>query len=248
MSRDYRCKNHTVLTKDEEYEIFEEYKNSNNESSKESLRNKIIEHNLKFAIGCAHVYMKRWKQVDPNDLRGYAVLGLIEAFDNFDHTRGVKFSSYAAWWVKCTINRNAEENESLIRYPSNKHRELYLHYCKDDNDENPNDEYDAISSNMIGGISLEQTLDNSDLKIGDTLSDNSNIEHDFIISETIKNALKSLSPIQRKVIEGIFGFDDGDKKTVRELADKLNTSHENIRNIKTKALAILAKRNLKGEL
>ncbi len=50
MSRDYRCKNHTVLTKDEEYEIFEEYKNSNNESSKESLRNKIIEHNLKFAI------------------------------------------------------------------------------------------------------------------------------------------------------------------------------------------------------
>lgn len=253
MSRDYRCKNHVVLSMKEEFDIFEQYKNSSDEKIKESLRNKIIEHNMKFAMGCALVYMKRWKQVDPNDLKGYAVMGLIEAFDNFDHTRGVKFSSYASWWVKCTINRNVESNESLIRYPSNKHRELYVHYVEQENSEdidrdNLNDEFDVISSNIFGGVSIEQPLEGTDLKLGDTISDNTNIESDFIASETVRNALKSLSPLQKKIIEGIFGFDDGEKKTVRELADTLNMSHENIRNIKNKALAILAKRNLKGEL
>jgi len=250
MSRDYRCKNHVVLSIQEEFEIFEQYKNSSDENIKESLRNKIIEHNMKFAMSSALVYMKRWKQVDPNDLKGYAVLGLIEAFDNFDHTRNVKFSSYAAWWIKCTINRNVESNESLIRYPSNKHRELYVHYTKQDNssEDNISDEFEVISSNIFGGISIEQPLDGTDLKLGDTISDNSNIESDFIVSETVKNALTSLSPIQRKVIEGIYGFEYGEKKTVRELADLLNMSHEKIRNIKNNALTILAKRNLKGEL
>lgn len=250
MSRYYKCKNHTVLSLQEEFEIFEQYKNTSDEKLKEKLRNKIIEHNMKFAMGCALVYIKRWKQVDPNDLKGYAVMGLIEAFDNFDHTRNVKFSSYASWWIKCTINRNSETNESLIRYPSNKHRELYLHYVDTVNGEenNASDEFDVISSNIFGGVSIDQPLNNTDLTIGDTLSDACNIESDFVASETIRNALNGLSPIQRKVIEGIFGFDDGKKKSVRELAEILNISHENVRNIKTKALVLLINRNNKGEL
>ena len=246
MSRDYKCKNHTVLSIQEEFDIFEQYKNSSDERFKEKLRNKIIEHNMKFAMSCALVYMKRWKQVDPNDLKGYAVMGLIEAFNNFDHTRNIKFISYAAWWIKCTINRNAESNESLIRYPSNKHRELYLHYVDDTHNES--EEFDVITSNIYGGVSIEQQLNCGDLTIGDTLSDGCNIESDFSTSETIKNALNGLTPIQRKIIEGIFGFDDGEKKTVRELAEILNISHENVRNIKNKTLVLLINRNNRGEL
>ena len=70
--------------------------------------------------------------------------------------------------------------------------------------------------------------------------------HGFIISETINNALKKLTPVQRKVIEGIYGFENGEKKTVREIAYELDTSHENVRNIRNKALRILEKLNSKG--
>lgn len=249
MSKNYKCSNHKVFTIEEEFHLFEQYHASNDETEKEKIRNTIIEHNIKFAIAGALVYVKRWNQVDPNDLKGYAVLGMIEAFDSFDHTRNVKFSSYASWWVKCTINRNVECNESLIRYPSNKHRELYKHFKESDveKDDTLND-FDSMSCNIFGGMSLDQPIENTDMKLEDTISDPSNVESEFIMSETINNALKKLTPVQRKVIEGIYGFENGEKKTVREIAYELDTSHENVRNIRNKALRILEKLNSKGLL
>lgn len=240
MSKDYRCKNHRVMSITEEYDLFEEYA----KTKSDKIRDTIIEHNLRFAMGCAIAYSRKYTRVNLNDLKSYAVMGLIEGFDNFDHTRGIKFTSYASWWVKCSINRNVEQHESLIRYPSNIHREMYDYYTKkkvDGDSNNLEDRYSVITSNVSGGISIDQPIEDTDLKLEDTISSGQDIENEYCVSESVKNALNALTPIQRHVIEGMFGFNDGDKRTVRDLAAELNISHENVRYIKNKALEKLTK-------
>lgn len=237
MARDYKCTNHKIMSTAEEYKLFEEY----SKTKSIEIRNKIIEHNLKFAMSSALVYMRRYKHVDPNDLKGYAVMGLIDAFDKFDHTRGIRFTSYASWWVKCSINRNVESNESIVRYPSNIHREVYEHY-KNDNGQSDelNDDYSVISSNMSGGISIDQPIDNTDLKIEDILiSPDNDIE--FTISESLERAISYLPDQERHVIESIYGFSNGERHSIREVAIEMNMCHENIRIIRNKALAKLKK-------
>jgi RNA polymerase primary sigma factor len=126
---------------------------------------------------------------------------------------------------------------------------LYKHFKEFDVEKDDTlNEFDSMSCNIFGGMSLDQPIENTDMKLEDTISDPSNVESEFIMSETINNALKKLTPVQRKVIEGIYGFENGEKKTVREIAYELDTSHENVRNIRNKALRILEKLNSKGLL
>jgi RNA polymerase primary sigma factor len=244
MSRDYKCTNHKILSTAEEYKLFEEY----SQTKSLAIRDKIIAHNLKFAMGSALLYLRRYKHVDPNDLKGYAVMGLIDAFEKFDHTRGLRFTSYASWWVKCSINRNVADNESIVRYPNNIHQEVYNHYKnhKGDSDELDAGDYSVISSNMAGGISIDQPIENTDLKIEDVLV--SPDTTDALISDSLEQALTLLPPQERHIIESIYGFSTGERQSIREIAAELDISHENVRIIRNKALAKLKKYAVKADL
>ena len=69
-------------------------------------RDKLIEHNLRFAISVAKQYA--YTNIPIEDLIQYANIGLVKAADLWDPTRGFKFISYAVWWIRQTIMANVK--------------------------------------------------------------------------------------------------------------------------------------------
>ena len=100
------------LTKEEEFELWKDYKENNNIES----RNKLVEANLKFVATIANSY--RGRGLSYSDLIAEGNIGLIKAMDKFEATRGYKIISYAVWWIRQSIleaisRRNSVGGEEL---------------------------------------------------------------------------------------------------------------------------------------
>ena len=85
------------LTKEEEFELWKDYKENNNIES----RNKLVEANLKFVATIANSY--RGRGLSYSDLIAEGNIGLIKAMDKFEATRGYKVISYSVWWIRQSI-------------------------------------------------------------------------------------------------------------------------------------------------
>ncbi len=99
-----------VLTKEQEKELFIEYKNGN-----KKIKEYIINCNLKFVVYFARKSSSY--RVPLIDLIQEGNIGLIKAIDKFDVTKNIKFSSYASYWIKQAICSYKNEKSYLIRYP-----------------------------------------------------------------------------------------------------------------------------------
>lgn len=236
----YAFKDHRILSMREEQELFNIYRNpAISKGIKDRVRDRLITHNMKFAARCANLYVKKCPHVHVDDLKGYAMEGLIESVDRFDHTRGVKFTSFAVWWIKNYINRNVECNESLIRFPANVHQKLQ----KAINKKEFTDEFNLIFDTIKGGVSMDQPMfdGNSSATIGDlmeddTIEDTIDILDNKRISNAIMKAMASLDATERYVIEEAFGFTTGEKKGIREIAEDIGIPHENVRYIRGRGI------------
>jgi len=82
----------------------------------------IISGNIRFVLKVALQY--RGCPIPTSDLISEGAMGLARAIDNFDHTRGLKFISYAVWWIKAYITRVINEEGTLIRLPANQHLKI----------------------------------------------------------------------------------------------------------------------------
>lgn len=229
----YNFPNHTIFTKEEEYALFKLYNTTKSPQIKQSVKDRIIKHNLRFATRCANTYIMKHKHVDPDDLKGYAMMGLIEAIDRFDYTRGLKFNSFAVWWVKSFINRNVHTNESIVRLPANKHLELN----KAVKDDNFTDDVISMFETIKGGVSIDQPLDSSSdatITMSDVLADESKEDlleafDNKLLLARINDAMDSLSYKERYIFEELYGINTGEKRGMRDVAEDLNVSHENVR-------------------
>lgn len=238
---EYKVTDHHILSKSEEIAIFKAY--SQNKSSK--FRNYIIEHNLKFAIHCANAYITKYPHVDAMDLRSYAILGLYEAIEKYDYNSGVKFISYAVWWVKATINKNVQSYESLVRYPANIHQNLQKSVNKKEFNETVVDIFNTIS----GGMSMDAKIKCGDgyRTLGDTIQDINALQQ---FNELDINDLHTklfavidehLSPREKYVVVEHFGLLSKDTRRLVEIGNELNISREHARNIKNKAFSKMLK-------
>lgn len=240
MAYEYRFDNHKLLSIEQEYDLFTEYK----ETKDIRIRDKIIIHNLKFAMHCATSYIKRFPYVQSADLKGYAIEGLIHAVDEFDHTRGNKFITYAVWWIKQYIVRKVELNESRIRYPANWHRKLQMQI----NSKNFSDDVLDMCANISGMVSLDSTFNDSPTAgtISDVTTDES-VEHSMenMLETERMNHLKeilteSLNEPEREVIYGIFGL-NGEESTMAEKAIDMGISVDMVRSHRTNAYTKIAR-------
>lgn len=232
LPKNYYCNDHSILTSDEETQLFEQY----SLTKSETIKNKIIEHNLKFAIKCARSYVTKYPHVDPADLTGYAMMGLIDSVDKFDHTRGIKFISFAVYWIKNFIIRNVETNESMIRYPANIHRDIQQSI----NERRITTEITDIFHSIKGGYSLDQPISESinSKCFADILESpeyipnpEQRLDNDSL-KTLIEQSMVDLDEREKYVIRESFGLLVGEKRTMRDIADELGISHENVRYIK----------------
>jgi RNA polymerase primary sigma factor len=216
--------------------------------------NELVEANLRFVVSIAKQYQNRGLEI--SDLVNEGNIGLVKAAQKFDHTKGIKFISYAVWWIRQSILQSLADNSRMIRLPLNqigslnRIRECQMKLEQELNREaTPEELAEAIGleeSKIMHLLiskpvtSLDKTIgnDKEGLTILDTISsddDTSYLVNNDDMKLQIISLLCKLNNREKLIIEGLFGL-SGREKTLSELSNELNISQERIRQIKKAAL------------
>ncbi len=230
-------------------------------------RNRLIECNLRLVIHFAKRYRSccNGNKVSFADLISMGNMGLFAAIENFDLTRGLKFSTYAMYWIVQSIKRTTSQEQDLIRLPVHIH-ETMIKYKKiihekpelidelDDDDwaEELNKDssfvlskqvtqevrrYVAVSGVVVNSIHPTGTDDN-DMDM-ETRDKELSVENKGIEQLDFNDLLSRLNLVEKNVIGHLFGVVGYPKLCVDGLKDKYGLSIPEIREIKDKALSKL---------
>ena len=107
-----------VISHERQEEIFKKLNSKTiTKEEKKTLYNELVVGNLRFVISVAKMFQNQG--MDIMDLISEGNIGLIKAAERFDPTSGLKFISYAVWWIRQSIMASLNENARTIRIPSN---------------------------------------------------------------------------------------------------------------------------------
>jgi RNA polymerase primary sigma factor len=218
--------------------------------------NRLVEANLRFVVS----YAKRYRGLGLSflDLIHEGNLGLIEAAKRFDPERGVKFISYAVWWVRQAIFHALSEHTRVFRLPQklsgqvsrvgNARERLAAELERSPTVEEVARETDLSEQEVeqllrVAGddVSLSTAVgDDGGLELGDTLEQDTvpAVELTLIRSsfeKQIQAIVADLDEKERDVIRMRFGLDGEDPRTLQEIGEALGLSRERIRQIESRA-------------
>lgn len=222
-------------------------------------RQKMIEHNLRLVVSIAKHYINRG--VALLDMIEEGNLGLMHAIDKFEPERGFRFSTYATWWIRQSIERAIMNQARTIRLPVHMVRELnqilrakyhleaHQHDGRDATMEDiallvdrPVDEVQDILALSEHATSLDMPLDNDpqsslmDLLPGDSEDGPDICAEHHEVALLVRDWLSKLPDKQRIVIVRRFGLDNDDPATLETLADEMGITRERVRQIQQEAL------------
>ena len=242
-----------LLTVDEEVKLAELAQNVD----KRALR-KLVESNLRFVVMVAKDYQDQGLPI--TDIINEGNIGLMEAARRFDGTRGIKFISYAVWWIRQSILQAIANYGRLVRLPVNQvwtrnkvlkaSTNLEQGLGRDPSIDEIAAELDTDSSALLKNmklwgkdISLEDSMGwgEDDVRVVDRLPDEELPGPDIpLVDESmnkeIKEALNSLEKREAEVLKLYFGIGEFRPLTLGEIGDRMSLSRERIRQIKDRAL------------
>ena len=221
---------------------------------------KLIEANLRFVVAMAKKYSRSGYPL--HELINEGNLGLIEAASRFDPSRGVRFITYASWWIRQAILAAIAHYGQVFRLPPKLKHELYRFESKvaqltQELGHRPS--ADEISKglgmneedvrDMMEGSPTEVPLDTpigegADLRLEDLIRDQSVTPMDEVLiarsfEEELQTLLSQLDDKERAIIERRFGLGDREPQTLAEIGSEMNLSRERIRQIEERALGKL---------
>ena len=226
----------------------------------EEALDKLVRSNLRFVVSVAKKYQNQG--VSLSDLINEGNLGLIRAAHKFDETKGIKFISYAVWWIRQAILQALAEQSRIVRVPLNRAGTLHrigkranallqelgreaTHAEIADGMDITVEEVAKTMSIAQAHLSLDAPLSQGeDNNLLDYLPDNLNPTPDEqtfekALTQSIEDALGSLKEREAKILRLYFGLEGEEPMTLEQIGALLAITRERVRQIKEKALSRL---------
>jgi RNA polymerase primary sigma factor len=250
-------KEYSLLTRDDETALARRIRDGDAEAL-----NQLVCANLRFVVSIAKKYQHQG--VSLSDLIDEGNLGLIRAAEKFDETKGVKFISYAVWWIRQAIFQALAEQAHTVRVPLNRALTVFRigrhanalrqEFGREPTQRELAEELELSEEELERSMPVVQSyvsLDaplavDDDAKLLDYLSDDSAPAPDDDVvdrglTDSIEDALGVLRAREAKVLRMHFGFDGQEPMTLESIAGILGITRERVRQIKEKALSRIRK-------
>ena len=235
-------------------ELVKQYK----ETRDELLLNKILEQQYKLVMKMARKYYKSGEiTYEFDDLIQEGMIGVIHAIEKFDPEAGFMFSTYSSWWIRQSITRFIASQDDMFNRGMgiwkvnalNKYRKFMMDLSEDEaktiTDKEISEKIDISELNikefrkinfntlrLDTPVKQDEDTTMQDLFIGSDEDQYAEIER----NELVEEIMTVLTDKEKDIMLQLFGFIDGEPKTLQYVADQYDVSRERIRQIKEKCI------------